>query len=210
MHVSRRFLQNCMSVLEVLLATLMTAVIVVLVVKLIGKTFFTEGIVPYNVEYYIGQIMSLAIGIEFAKMLFHHTPGTIIEVMMFAISRHMIVEPGGALETLLGVAALGSLFAIRKYLFSTFYEDERIICKGQLTVRQMDQWYGIHIPADRNRLLCDVIREHLKKLDLPAEVGTQFHIGDATLRIHEMSDGSIRRVEIVRSKSQYEDPLEEN
>ena len=61
--------------------------------------------------------MTLAIGIEFVKMLCTHTPETIIEILLFAISRQMIVEHLSTTETIIGVGAIAGLFAIRKYLF---------------------------------------------------------------------------------------------
>ena len=50
-------------------------------------------------------------------MLYTHTPETIIEILLFAISRQMIVEHLSTTETILGVGAIAGLFAVRKYLF---------------------------------------------------------------------------------------------
>ena len=36
--------------------------------------------------------MDLVIGIEFIKMLIKHTPGSVVEVLLFALSRHMVLE----------------------------------------------------------------------------------------------------------------------
>ncbi len=49
-------------------------------------------------------IMSLAIGVEFVKMLCTHKPGTIIEVLLFATARQMIHL--NVYETLNRLAAL--------------------------------------------------------------------------------------------------------
>lgn len=203
MHLARKVLNQVLSGMEVILAGFLIIIIAILAFKLAAGTFFGEALVPKSVSWYIEQVMNLAIGIEFAKMLFHHTPGTIIEVLLFAISRHMIVEQTTPLETLFGVAALAGLFAIKKYLFTSFREHERIICSGQTTIKKMNQRYGLSIPADGSRLLCDVVRENLKKHDLPAEVGMSFVLGDATLRIEEMHEGSIRKVELVKTRSLF-------
>ena len=68
-------------------------------------------------ELVLSVFLLLAIGIEFVKMLCTHTPETIIEILLFAISRQMIVEHLSATETILGVGAIAGLFAVRKYLF---------------------------------------------------------------------------------------------
>ena len=65
---------------------------------------------------YLSASFSLIIGIEFIKMLSKHTPETVIEVLLFAIARHLIVDHGSSLENLIGIASIAALFAIRKYL----------------------------------------------------------------------------------------------
>ena len=65
----------------------------------------------------IGFILELVIGIEFIKMLVKHTPGSVIEVLLFAISRHAILEGGNAVSNLLTVCAIAVIFAIRRFLY---------------------------------------------------------------------------------------------
>ena len=49
-------------------------------------------------------------------MLIKHTPGSVVEVLLFALSRHMVLEGGNALENLLTVCAIAVIFAIRRFL----------------------------------------------------------------------------------------------
>ncbi|MGI6069075.1 MAG: transporter [Blautia sp.] len=65
---------------------------------------------------FLAESLSLVVGLEFVKMLCRHTADTLVEVLMFAIARQMIVEHLSTLETLIGVLAIAVLFAIRKYL----------------------------------------------------------------------------------------------
>ena len=69
----------------------------------------------------LAQILLLVIAIEFVVMLSLHIPGTIIEVLLYAIPRKMLLLPksgGMLLEVLLGVIAIAGLFTIRKYLLT--------------------------------------------------------------------------------------------
>lgn len=124
----RKAMQNVATYVELALSAFLTIVIVVLIVKLIGESFSSEWR-RMELSYYLESAMTLAIGIEFVKMLCTHTPGTIIEVLLFATSRQMIVEHLNGTETLLGIAAIAGLFAIRKYLFCNFDESDHIICR---------------------------------------------------------------------------------
>ena len=65
---------------------------------------------------FLQKMLSFAVGVEFVKMLVRHTPGSVIDVLIFATSRQMIVEHMIGFETLLGIAAIGGLFAIQKFL----------------------------------------------------------------------------------------------
>ena len=66
---------------------------------------------------FLGHAFNLVIGIEFIKMLAKHSPGSALEVLLYAIARNMILGHGTTTENLLGVAAIGLIFVIRKFLF---------------------------------------------------------------------------------------------
>ena len=77
------------------------------------------------------KLVNLIIGVEFIKMLAKHTPGSAIEVLLFAIARQMVVEHTSPLENLIGIVTIALIFAIRKFLFvpsfgehSAFHEEE--------------------------------------------------------------------------------------
>lgn len=66
---------------------------------------------------FLGHAFNLVIGIEFIKMLAKHSPGSALEVLLYAIARNMILGHGSAVENLLGVVAIGLIFVIRKFCF---------------------------------------------------------------------------------------------
>lgn len=73
---------------------------------------------------FLGHAFNLVIGVEFIKMLAKHTPGSAIEVLLYAIARQMIVEHTSPLENLIGVGTIALIFIIRKFFFvHSFGED---------------------------------------------------------------------------------------
>lgn len=64
----------------------------------------------------LDKAMTLAIGVEFIKMLCKHTPQTVVEVLVFAIAKQLVVFHTTPLENLLNVVAIAGLFAVRKFL----------------------------------------------------------------------------------------------
>ena len=110
-------MQKMTSYVELVLSEFLLLVVVALSVRLIVQSVPQVWSRQIDVMYYLESAMTLAIGIEFVKMLCTHTSETIIEILLFAISRQMIVEHLSTTETILGVGAIAGLFAVRKYLF---------------------------------------------------------------------------------------------
>lgn len=67
---------------------------------------------------FLGNAFQVVIGVEFIKMLCKHTPVTVVEVLMFAMARQMVVEHTTPFENLLCVLSITVLFLIRRYLFT--------------------------------------------------------------------------------------------
>ena len=59
----------------------------------------------------------IIIGIELIKMINSYTIDSVIDVMLLAIARQMVVEHTAPIENLVTVIAVGILFVIRKYLY---------------------------------------------------------------------------------------------
>lgn len=197
--ISRRFMQKVASGVELILSAFLTIVIIVLIFKLIGQSFTNIWDKNLELEYYLEYAMTLAIGIEFVKMLYTHTPGTIIEVLLFAISRQMIIEHLSVVETMFGVGAIAGLFAVRKYLFCSFDETDHIICRGSQTIRHANLIAGIKIPEDNAKLLRDAVTERLNEEGKTIAIGACTYYKDCALRVDSMKQEMITRVEVIKS-----------
>lgn len=66
---------------------------------------------------FLANCLSLAVGMEFVKMLCKYTPETVVEIVMLAISRQMVVEHLDMTQMFIGVCAIAVLCIVRKYLF---------------------------------------------------------------------------------------------
>ncbi len=79
---------------------------------------------------YIEDILITAfnavIVIEFIRMLIKHSMNTIVEVLIFAIARGLVVGHEAPLETLIRIACIAILLVCRKFLFYKFdFEEEQ-------------------------------------------------------------------------------------
>lgn len=66
---------------------------------------------------FLKMTFNIIIGIELLKMLCRHDLDSVVEVLMFAVARGLIIEHLPIHETLIGIIAIAVLFLIRKFLF---------------------------------------------------------------------------------------------
>ena len=106
-------------------AEIALSIVILLVIALAGFRLIMEvadtSVMSMDTEFFstfLSQALSLVVGVEFVKMLCQHSAQTVVEVLMFATARQMVVEHLGPAETLLGVFSIAVLFAIRKYLMT--------------------------------------------------------------------------------------------
>ena len=69
---------------------------------------------------FLAEALLLVIGVELVVMLSLHIPGVLLEVLLYAIARKLILLPksSGMGDLLLGILAIGVIFTIRKYWMS--------------------------------------------------------------------------------------------
>lgn len=106
------------SLLEVLLSGL---VLVGLVFSAVPLIRWMPGLLvdgnDMEIRTFLERSLDIVIGIEFIKMLAKHSPGSSLEVLLYAIARHLVVGHDSALENLLSVGAIALIFIVRKFFF---------------------------------------------------------------------------------------------
>ena len=106
------------SLLEVLLSGLVLVGLLLSVVPLIrwmpGLLFDGN---EAEIRTFLERSLDIVIGIEFIKMLAKHSPGSSLEVLLYAIARHLVVGHDSAVENLLSVGAIALIFIVRKFFF---------------------------------------------------------------------------------------------
>ena len=74
---------------------------------------------------FLDAVFDVVIGLEFIKMLCKPSSQNIMEVLIFLIARHMIVQKTSALEDLLSVVSIGILFFFRRFMLATKPDKEQ-------------------------------------------------------------------------------------
>lgn len=140
---------------------------------------------------------NLIIGVELIRMMYHHTPDTVFEVLLFAIARHIIIDHSSIWSSLIGVCAIAVLFATRKFLFCEFDVKDEIIFRASTKVHAVNKVLGINLPHEPGETLLDIITDKFKEFHTEIGVGACVYIGNVGLRVAKMHEEKISRIEVI-------------
>lgn len=106
-------------IFEVVISASIIIAITFMIFRMIGQLFFQGAILRIdNAEFgvMLGNFLTLCVGLEFVKLLSRQRMTDLLEVLLMAMARQMVVEHLNMIQMLIGVIAIAVLFAIRKYL----------------------------------------------------------------------------------------------
>jgi len=111
-------------VLEIVLAILIMAGLIISLKPLVLEVGELGTGLGEALPHFLEAAFNLVIGIEFVDMLTKHSPGSALEVLLYAIVRHMVLEGGTTKDMIIGTGAILVIFIIRKYFFVKSFEEE--------------------------------------------------------------------------------------
>ncbi len=111
-------LERSLMFIETLIAIISTCVLVALLVMYVYQIFSNPQYLRQEnvVHLFLQELLAIVIGLEFVKLLMHMTPANILEVLIMAIARYIVVGHGGALDNLLSILCIVALFAAKRFL----------------------------------------------------------------------------------------------
>lgn len=125
MHKINKNLVRAMKLVELIIAVLLMAGIVISTIATI--IYGTDSLAneTFQLEEILERALSLVVGVEFVKMLILHTPESVIEVLLYAVARQIILSHDSAMENLIGVLAIAIIFIIKKHLLSDNFQKQK-------------------------------------------------------------------------------------
>lgn len=191
--------------LELVLAMFITAAIIIGMTdlaKYIVLILKTNPIDTYDVfQKFLGHVLLLVVGVELVAMLIMHTPGSVIEVLLYAVARNMLIGGKDMVDFILGIASIAGIFAIRKYLFArsiSAHEDVEVF-SAAASIAEVNGATGLNIPETLADTVGGVVSFLSKQTCREICEGTVFRVADAELKVLSCKNGVILRVAVMRS-----------
>ena len=115
----RSYIIQASTLLEIVLSGL---VLIGLLLSFIPLLKWMPGLLfdgnDVEIRGFLERALDIVIGVEFIKMLAKHSPGSSLEVLLYAIARHLVVGHDSALENLLSVGAIALIIVFQPELRS--------------------------------------------------------------------------------------------
>ena len=130
---AEKILHYIVEVLEIIIAIITMCAMVYLLFTEVAKIFVHDFQVNAHLadsKHFLESILGIVIGLEFVSMLVDFTPANILEVLVLAISRHVIINHSDPASTIVCVVCIAGLFAIKKFLIAK--EDLKKVISGNL------------------------------------------------------------------------------
>ena len=111
--VRTRLLKFTMAMEIVMAITILGAILASIALLICGSVEkFCCQWESFSIDAFMANAFLIVMGIEFVKMLMLHTYGAVIDVLLFAIARQMIISHEEPMQTLMSVGAVAGIFAI--------------------------------------------------------------------------------------------------
>ena len=128
-----KILHYIVEVVENVVAIITLCAMIYLLFTEVAKIFDHNFVVNEHLsdsKHFLENILGIVIGLEFVSMLVDFTPANILEVLVLAISRHVIINHTDPVSTIVCVVCIAGLFAIRRFLIPK--EDLKKVISGNL------------------------------------------------------------------------------
>ena len=109
------FIHRVLHMLEFSIALLTLVVLVGMVGLEIYRMVSVEGYFD-SVDHFLHNVLTIVVGLEFVRMLVDLTPANTLEVLIVAISRHVILTHDDPWTIVACVLSIAALFATRRFL----------------------------------------------------------------------------------------------
>lgn len=114
-HKYAKIVHSVLHILELVISVLTLIVLIGMLGLEIYRMFTTPDYFS-SLDHFLQNILTIVVGLEFVRMLVDMTPANTLEVLIVAISRHVILNHGDPLGNVACVLCIAGLFATRRFL----------------------------------------------------------------------------------------------
>jgi len=205
----KKSLVNSTLLLEIFIALFIILAIIISftdLAKYIYQIIFSNQVISYDLlTNFLGHALLMAVGVELVVMLINHTPGSIIEVLLFAIARKILISSKGMGDFILGILAIAGVFAIRKYLFVEDISGRKgTTLSASTPIKDVNRIVGLNLPEDYANTIGGLLSRYAQDHKIDLREGVKLTIYNANIEIAKMEDNLIEKVKVTKELDEEE------
>lgn len=189
--------------LEFILAMfIVTAVIIGMVdlIRYIVLIFSTNPIDTYDLfQKFLGHVLLMVVGVELVVMLVYHSPSSVIEVLLYAVARKLLIGNEGMLDFILGIFAIAAIFAIRKFLFVddlAYGGSKGYSFAATTSIKAINELLHTDIPEEQYITIGGYINSYASREGIQLYKGAEIDISDVKYKVIKIKNGVLQKVSI--------------
>lgn len=212
MKLNKQYVRNYVSLgasfTEIIIAILILIGILLLSVRVVYDIWgiiqnIDNPTLMISTEQFLAHALELIIGVEFIKMLVKHTASSVVEVLVFTISRAILTFHTSMLDVLLGVIAIAILFGIRTFMSNVVQQSNinEFIVNAGFTVEEIKKRFGIFIEPIYGNTIAGIVANYAMKNGHILKPGYKVNINEHTFEVYAMDANLIKQVKIFTEKA---------
>ncbi len=189
--------------LEFVLASFIAVSVVIGMVDLVRYLIIIYTTNPYHsydvIQKFLGHVLLLVVGVELVVMMVFHSPTSVIEVLLYAVARKLLIYNQGMIDFIIGIIAMAAIFAIRKFLFvdkHTNTHNQGFVISAAASIDTVNDLMKLSIPAELGNTIGGVISNIAHTTGSRLHEGAEFNVSNAMIRIIRMKEDVIEQVSI--------------
>jgi uncharacterized membrane protein (DUF373 family) len=204
-YLLRNFISSLSSYAEIVLSAVILIGVVLASGGLVLNIFrIYTSLGSESFQEFLGFALTLIIAIALSKMLSHHTPGSAVEVLMFAIARKLIIHINNTpFDLLLGVVAIAILFIVKRYFIFGNHNQDSIMVKAATSIANARKITGMDIPDGIAETIGGLVSRIAKEEGRKLVEGEVYCLEGIDMRIGKLRDGTIEMVEFLKEERKF-------
>lgn len=189
--------------LEFILALFIIASVVIGMVDLVRYIvliFNTNPIDTYELfEKFLGHVLLMVVGVELVIMLVYHSPSSVLEVLLYAVARKLLIGNQGMIDFAMGILAIAAIFAIRRFLFVedlSFGTSKGYSFAATTSVKAINELLNIEIPENSSVTIGGYINSYAQHEGVQLYKGAELEIEKVKIRIVKIKNGVLQKIAI--------------
>lgn len=150
---------------------------------------------------FLDHLLLLLIGLELIIMLVKHNASSVVEVLIFAIAREILVRSPTMVEITIGIIALAGVLSIKKYLLTDEYDDEYFgfILGAAVNIEDINNLMHINLPRNKANTLGGFVVNIAKEQGIAINPGVIIRYKSVDFEILEMREGIVEKIRVVKT-----------